>query len=53
MGMLEELYMKESYMVLSTEVHKIGYCGNVGGREPASRQNTKEIIIYMTNRKDV
>jgi len=45
MGMLELggiIYIRRNRMVLWREEQKIGYCGNVGCHEPASRHNTKD-----------
>jgi len=35
-------------MVLCRQDQKIGYCGNVGCREPTSRQNAKRYIYIYT-----
>jgi len=45
MGMTDELDKKESYGTMKRRAEDIGYCGNVGCQEPASRQNTKEKVI--------
>jgi len=49
LGMLAELYKKESYGTMKRRAEDIGYCGNVGCHEPASRQITQK-REYITNK---